>query len=196
MQRTLYLSSIPQPLLQQLANSYHFRAIAPAPQAARALQVPHQNLKTFAQKLFRTNGLTIAPPLTAYRTPNGLALLDYKTSSTKPAGVKNALGKAELDIQLSIYMDVVGTLFPDETVTDAYYYSLKTHKLSRTGRDEAALAAFAERVKSHLEMGHYPVEPDIDRNACRTCPFDLVCRKGTRLSRKQQSLELQHESDD
>ena len=68
MQRTLYLSSIPQPLLQQLANSYHFRAIAPAPQAARALQVPHQNLKTFAQKLFRTNGLTIAPPLTAYRT--------------------------------------------------------------------------------------------------------------------------------
>ena len=129
------------------------------------------------------------------RTPNGLALLDYKTSSTKPAGVKNALGKAELDIQLSIYMDVVGTLFPDETVTDAYYYSLKTRKPFQPRRDEAALTAFAERVKSHLEMGHYPVEPDIDRNACRTCPFDLVCRKGTRLSRKQ-SLELQHESDD
>jgi ATP-dependent helicase/DNAse subunit B len=118
------------------------------------------------------------------RTPNGLALLDYKTSSTKPAGVKNALGKAELDIQLSIYMDVVGTLFPNETVTDAYYYSLKTRKPIKAKRDEAALAAFAERVKSHLEMGHYPVEPDIDRNACRTCPFDLVCRKGTRLSRK------------
>jgi RecB family exonuclease len=129
------------------------------------------------------------------RTPNGLALLDYKTSSTKPAGVKNALGKAELDIQLSIYMDVVGTLFPNETVTDAYYYSLKTRKPIKAKRDEAALAAFAERVKSHLEMGHYPVEPDIERHACRTCPFDLVCRKGTRLSRKQ-SLELQHESDD
>jgi len=100
MQRTLYLSSIPQPLLQQLANSYHFRAIAPAPQAARALQVPHQNLKTFAQKLFRTNGLTIAPPLTAYRTPNGLALLDYKTSSTKPAGVKNELGKEALALPI------------------------------------------------------------------------------------------------
>jgi ATP-dependent helicase/DNAse subunit B len=129
------------------------------------------------------------------RTLNGLALLDYKTSSTAPTGVKDEFGKAKLDIQLPIYMDVVGTLFPDETVTDAYYYSLKTHKRFRTGRDEAALAAFAERVKSHLETGHYPVEPDVDRNACKYCSFDLVCRKGTRLSRKQ-SLELQHESDD
>lgn len=137
------------------------------------------------------------------QTDDGLVLIDYKTSSSAPKGVKNAEGKADIDLQLSIYREAAAPeLYPDEFVTDAYYYSLtKGQKLSKKQPSEADLAQVAERCQQHLAQGHFPVRPDspeksaADRQACQYCDFDLVCRQGSRLSRKaiaqtqQQSAE-------
>lgn len=120
------------------------------------------------------------------RTPEGLVLVDYKTSSQLPLGVKDESGKANIDIQMPLYMHVANTaLFPGETVHDAYYYSVtKGKKLNKKKPTTEALPAVAEKIKTHLQQGYYPVSPDIDQNACRYCAYDLVCRKGERLSRK------------
>ena len=119
------------------------------------------------------------------RTPVGLSVIDYKTSGVIPAGVKDASAKANLDIQLAVYQDAIAKKYPDEAIDTAAYYSLTKQKIiSRPQPDPQELAAFARQVKSHLEQGHFPVAPDIDRKACRYCDYDLVCRKGDRLSRK------------
>ncbi|MBE9048302.1 PD-(D/E)XK nuclease family protein [Pleurocapsales cyanobacterium LEGE 10410] len=128
------------------------------------------------------------------RTSTGLTVIDYKTSGVIPAGVKDATGKANLDIQLAVYQDAVSEAmsegliveqYADEPINTAAYYSITQQKtISRPQKDPEELAAFAERVKSHLQQGHYPVAPDVDRKACRYCAYDLVCRKGDRLSRK------------
>ena len=119
------------------------------------------------------------------RTDKGLAIIDYKTSGVTPAGVKDATGKANLDIQLALYQDAIADKYLDQPIDTAAYYSLSKQKtISRPQNDPAELAAFAERVKTHLQQGHYPVAPDIDRKACRYCNYDLICRRGDRLSRK------------
>lgn len=120
------------------------------------------------------------------RTPEGLVLLDYKTSSQPPIGVKDESGKANLDLQLPLYIHVAQTtLFPGKQVNGAYYYSLtKGKKLYKAKPSEETLEAIAQRVKAHLETGHYPVAPDIEQQACRSCPFDLICRAGARNNRK------------
>ncbi len=120
------------------------------------------------------------------RTPEGLAIVDYKTSSTAPKGAKDANGQAKLDIQLPLYVQVAAKdLFPGQPVTNAYYYSLTKGKiLKEVAIDETALAEFAENVKRRLQQGHYPVDPDHKREACQYCDYDLVCRQGSRLSRK------------
>ena len=119
------------------------------------------------------------------RSDTGLTVIDYKTSGVTPAGVKDATGKANIDIQLAVYQDAIAAQYPDEAIDTAAYYSLTKQKtISRPQKDPAQLAAFAERVKTHLQQGHYPVAPDLDRQACRYCDYDLVCRQGDRLSRK------------
>ncbi|MEL6928411.1 MAG: PD-(D/E)XK nuclease family protein [Cyanobacteria bacterium J06600_6] len=119
------------------------------------------------------------------RTPAGLAVIDYKTSSITPAGVKDATGKANLDLQLAIYQDAIARQYPTETIDTAAYYSLTKQKtISRPQKDPAQLEAFAKRVTKYLTSGYYPVAPDLDRKACRYCDYDLICRQGDRLSRK------------
>jgi RecB family exonuclease len=120
------------------------------------------------------------------RTPQGLVVIDYKTSSTKPLGIKDESGKANLDLQLPLYAHVIQTtLFPEQSVDSAYYYSLsRGKKLYKTKPSEETLQAIAQKVKDYLQTGHYPVEPDIDQNVCKFCPYDLVCRRGNRLNRK------------
>ena len=120
------------------------------------------------------------------RTDQGLVLIDYKTSSSAPKGVKNAEGKACIDLQLPIYQAVAApALFPQDSVAKAYYYSLtKAEKLSKKLPDAADLAAVAEQFKDHFTHGHFPVQPDSDKVACQYCAFDLICRQGNRLSRK------------
>ena len=120
------------------------------------------------------------------RNEKGLTVIDYKTSSAVPAGAKDLTGKANLDIQLAVYqaalesksLELGGVEHPNEPVENAVYYSLTQQKnISRLQKDPKELAAFAERAKKHLQQGHYPVEPDVDKKACRYCSYDLVCRK-------------------
>lgn len=114
------------------------------------------------------------------RTPEGLVLWDYKTGSSKPIGIKDDSGKANLDIQLPLYIHVAATLFPGEIVDAAYYYSLSKGKLFNAKSSEETLSAIAQRVKTHLETGHYPVDPDVEQKVCRSCSYDMVCRNGSR----------------
>jgi CRISPR/Cas system-associated exonuclease Cas4 (RecB family) len=121
-------------------------------------------------------------------TPTGLTVIDYKTSSVAPAGVKDTIGKANLDLQLAVYQDAIAQQYPEQTINRAVYYSLSKRKtLSCSEKDPSELAAFAHQVKNHLTQGSYPVAPDLDRKACRYCDYDLICRQGDRLSRKQQN---------
>jgi ATP-dependent helicase/DNAse subunit B len=126
------------------------------------------------------------------RTADGLVLIDYKTSSSPPTGPKNDEGKTRLDIQLPLYVQVAAqSLFPEEKVASAYYYSLTKGRILKKAKmdDLSPLEVFAGRVKGHLETGHFPVDPDAERTACEFCDYDLVCRKGARLSRKGVSGE-------
>ena len=83
-------------------------------------------------------------------------------------------------MQLAVYQDAISEKYVDEPIDTATYYSLTKQKtISRPQKDPA------ERVKTRLQQGHYPVAPDVDRKACRYCDYDLVCRRGDRLSRKQ-----------
>ena len=119
------------------------------------------------------------------RTPSGLMVVDYKTSSVTPAGVKDERGQANIDLQLAVYKDAIAQQYPDETIDTPAYYSLTKQKnIGCPQQNSEELAAFARQVKSHLERGYYPVSPDVQRKACRYCDYDLVCRKGDRLSRK------------
>ena len=119
------------------------------------------------------------------RSDGGLTVIDYKTSGVTPAGVKDSMGKANIDIQLAVYQDAIAEQYPDEVIDTAAYYSLTKQKtISRPTKDPAELAEFAQRVKTHLQQGSYPVAPDRDRQACRYCDYDSVCRQGDRLSRK------------
>ena len=112
------------------------------------------------------------------RSAPGLAVIDYKTSSATPAGVKDDTGKANLDIQLAVYQDAIAEQYPNEAIDTAIYYSLTQQKtISRPKKEPGELAAFAERVKNHLQQGYYPVAPDVDQKACRYCSYDLVCRQ-------------------
>ncbi|MEM8831079.1 MAG: PD-(D/E)XK nuclease family protein [Cyanobacteria bacterium P01_G01_bin.19] len=120
------------------------------------------------------------------RTTEGLTVIDYKTSGVVPAGIKDTAGKASIDLQLAIYQDAIARIHPEETIHTAAYYSITKQKtISRPQKDPAELAAFAEKAKTHLQQGQYPVAPDLDLKACRYCDYDSVCRKGDRLSRKK-----------
>ncbi len=122
------------------------------------------------------------------RTDGGLTVIDYKTSGVTPAGVKDATGKANLDLQLAVYADAIAEQYPHETIDTAAYYSITKQKtISCPSKDPAKLAEFARRVKIYLEQGNYPVSPDVDRQACRYCDYDAVCRQGDRLSRKSRN---------
>ncbi len=120
------------------------------------------------------------------RTSGGISIVDYKTGGGTPSGVKDDDGKASIDIQLSLYSHFAAHLFPGETVEGAYYYSLSKGKKvgGRTPPSEETLSLIAEKIKTHLQTGSYPVSPDIEQKACRYCAYDLMCRKGSRLSRK------------
>ena len=57
--------------------------------------------------------------------PDGLIAIDYKTSSKAPLGVQNEAGKANIDLQLPIYLNVaLAELYPDDPPASRRYYSL------------------------------------------------------------------------
>ncbi|PPT06390.1 ATP-dependent nuclease subunit B [Geitlerinema sp. FC II] len=120
-------------------------------------------------------------------SPEGVRLVEYKNRSSRPTRAKDRRGKAALDVQLPLYVDVAAPqLGGGRPVAEAYYYSLTKGKVIGRANsvDEAALSEFAQRVVGDLKQGAYPVEPDVDYRACQYCCHDLVCRKGKRLERK------------
>ncbi|MGB6017325.1 MAG: PD-(D/E)XK nuclease family protein, partial [Nodosilinea sp.] len=121
------------------------------------------------------------------RTDAGLVLIDYKTGKSRPTGIKDQTGKACIDLQLPLYREAAGPARFDEPVADAYYYSIRgRQKIARSSKaPQHELPAAIERCKTHLESGHYPVQPDSERKACTYCDFDALCRQGDRLSRKE-----------
>jgi len=126
----------------------------------------------------------------ADRTAAGLELIDYKTGKEAPKGIKDASGKVRFDVQLPLYRAVGLPPGEDGPVVAARYYSLKTGqdlKPKGTTRkpDESTLEQAIERCGEHLRQSHYPVQPDRDRYACTYCDFDALCRRGDRLSRKE-----------
>ena len=124
-------------------------------------------------------------------TPSGLVLIDYKTGSSAPKGIKDANGKVSIDLQLPLYQEIAVALYPGESVVDAQYFSLtKGKKLSVSSKAPPhELPAAIENCKSALNAGSYPVQPDAKREACTYCDFDLLCRQGNRLARKENSYE-------
>ncbi|MEH2170130.1 MAG: PD-(D/E)XK nuclease family protein [Nostoc sp.] len=103
------------------------------------------------------------------RTPQGLVLLDYKTSSEAPRGIKNESGKANVDIQLPLYIHFGSTtLFRGETVHETYYYSVtKGKKLFKKQPSQETLEAIAQKIKTFLQTGYYAVKPDVEQYACQ-----------------------------
>jgi RecB family exonuclease len=109
------------------------------------------------------------------RTPDGLVFVDYKSTASAP----------DPDLQLSVYRKAAAeALFPGEQVRDAYYYSLRKAERIRAKEPTAeALGELAEGIRDALEGGRLP--PDVLQRACAFCEFDLVCRRGPRLDRKE-----------
>ena len=111
------------------------------------------------------------------RTSKGIEVIDYKSSSSLPVGIKDETGKANIDLQIPLYIDAMAQEYPQENI-DAVYYSLsKCKPIRRNKTNPEDLERFVEQVKQHLTEGNYPVEPDIQFKACNYCSFDLVCRK-------------------
>jgi RecB family exonuclease len=124
-------------------------------------------------------------------TSEGLTLIDYKAGSSVSTLAKDDQGRASVDIQLPLYIDVAAkALHPGKTVKGAYYYSLSKAKVIKKVDHDAlsSLEPLADRIKAHVMEGYYPVEPDVDQSACKYCDYDEVCRKGYRLSRKGGNL--------
>lgn len=119
-------------------------------------------------------------------TPDGIVMIDYKTGKSVPPGVKNDQGKAEIDIQIPIYVSAAGgQLYPDDDVSGVYFSLTNAEILKTKGaHDEAELEKFAGEVRRRLVDGRYPVDPDNGWKACGYCDYEAVCRYGARLSRK------------
>ena len=125
------------------------------------------------------------------RSPEGVELIDYKTSSQFPKGAQDDSGALKVDLQIPIYTESAGaSLFPGEAVTGRYYSLNKARNLVQAGRktDGGAggeqLRNFAVRLRERLRQGRFPVEPDVEGKACEYCEFDPICRKGPRLAHK------------
>lgn len=134
------------------------------------------------------------------RRADGLTLVDYKTSSSKPLGVQDGAGDLKVDLQLPIYLEAavpalnlesVGHTPGSATVSAEYYSLTKARVIASTSvagedaYDQTAVAAFAARAHVALAEGRYPVQPDRARRACDYCAFDAVCRVGPRVERKR-----------
>ncbi len=112
----------------------------------------------------------------------GAIIMDYKAGRRTYGKIQDASGKADVDIQLPIYVQVGKEKFGN--VERAYYYMLSTREAIEAESDEALLKPLLERMRGQLEQGHFPVQPDSKMTVCQYCPTHLACRKGSRLERK------------
>ena len=122
--------------------------------------------------------------------PHGLELLDYKSGSSVSNLAKDRTGRPKVDLQLSIYREAAAAvLAPGEPVAGSRYFSVtRAEDLRVATPPEEELDRIADEAKAAWRSGSYPIDPDIQGEACRYCPLDPLCRKGPRLERKRQQL--------
>ena len=128
------------------------------------------------------------------QTPNGLRIIDYNTSSSKPHGVKAESGKLDIDVQRPIYMHLGAEAARGHgEVTSGNYYSLtKAENLIKKtdvkpGIDD--LLPVTNMIKLSVRTGSFPVNPDREDKACAYCELDILCRKGPHLQRVDEASE-------
>lgn len=114
--------------------------------------------------------------------PDGYIIVDYKAGKRTYGKIQDAAGKADVDIQLPIYVQAGTSLLGP--VAAAYYFMLSTGEAIQADTDDAPLKPLLKRMRKQLEAGHFPVQPDTKRTVCKYCPVILACRVGPRLERK------------
>jgi ATP-dependent helicase/DNAse subunit B len=132
-------------------------------------------------------GLTITGAIDRIdRLPDGkVVAIDYK-SGTYIAKIKDDDGYLKIDIQLPIYSRIAAPgLFSDAECAGGQFLHLSTPRVTK-GK-EADLETFVNKIKSLLAEGNFAVDPDLKREACKYCEYDIVCRTGPRLMRKHSS---------
>ena len=142
------------------------------------------------EKRFRAEfrGLTVTGIVDRIdRLPDGrLVAVDYK-SGAYISRIKDQDGYLKIDIQLPIYAEIASpSMFPESVCAGGQFLHLSIPKVTR-GK-EADLESFFAHVKSLIDEGNFAVDPDIKRDACKFCDFDIVCRTGTRLIRKRTNI--------
>ena len=121
-------------------------------------------------------------------------LIDYKSGGSVSRKAKDASGRASLDLQLPIYQagakDVLSRVAPDadpDRVSTRYVSISKADTISSREPSEEEQERVARELEASWRTGAFPVDPDLGFAACRTCPYDPVCRKGPRLERKRRA---------
>jgi RecB family exonuclease len=117
----------------------------------------------------------------------GIELLDYKSGGGVSNLAKDESGRSTVDLQLPIYREAAApALAPGARVGSTRYYSVTKAKILWVREpDEAELDRIAGAALASWRQGAYPVEPDLERSACKYCEFDSLCRQGPRLERKR-----------
>ena len=121
----------------------------------------------------------------ADRVAEQLVLYDYKAGKSAPKGVQDGEGRLKIDLQLPLYRELAPAVFEGMEVKEAYYLLVGAAKRKPAASPDVSLEDVAEQLRRHLEEGSFPVAPDTRGDACTFCPFDLVCRRGPRLWRKE-----------
>jgi len=118
------------------------------------------------------------------RSDDGLTLIDIKSGSYI-SRVQDDNLKLGPDLQLPIYAEVAARMYPDDTILGSRYFSVrKAEELRSKAPESEFLDGFVAGVRSLLERGEFPVQPDIELKACEYCDYRSVCRVGRRQEHK------------
>lgn len=102
-------------------------------------------------------------------------VVDYKSGSSFPRGAQGQEGKLDLDVQLPMYQEVVGSLY-GAPVVGGYYFSIKEAKKLTRKKVNPPLEPLLARLQESFEQGYFAVAPDPKREACKYCDFAGLCR--------------------
>ncbi len=118
------------------------------------------------------------------RSEDGLTLIDIKTGSYV-GKVQDAEGNLKVDLQLPVYSEVAGTLYPEDDILGTRYFSIRqAEEVPSRLPDPGFLEQFVLNSRSLLERGAFPVQPDRAQKACEYCDYRTVCRVGRRQEHK------------
>jgi RecB family exonuclease len=109
--------------------------------------------------------------------PEGHRIIDYKYSKSAPVGIQNAERRLVVDVQLSVYTQLVEQCV-GHVVSAKYCLVKKAEFIKPPGSskgDTPAIEASA-LIAERLRTGCLPVAPDGDRLACKYCDHAQACR--------------------